>query len=242
MTFFLFAVIRSALDRVVAGMNLEIGPTKPVRQALLMFSGSATRKRRRAVNRGEMTKTTDTEPRAEMADLIAKIGSDGDMEAFEQVFRAFGPRVRAYMMRLVRDPQAAEELMQETMMTVWRKAAQFDADKGNAATWIFTIARNLRIDSYRRSKRPDFDPNDPAFVPDADPRADQTMEARDDERRLHAALEELPPEQRKLLDLAFFDEASHSEIAKRLGLPLGTVKSRIRLAFNRLRATLGDRS
>ncbi|WP_367718851.1 sigma-70 family RNA polymerase sigma factor [Nitratireductor sp. GISD-1A_MAKvit] len=176
-----------------------------------------------------------------MAARLRRVAECADIDAFECIFEAFAPRVRGYMLRLVRDPQLAEELMQETMMTVWRKAAQFDTQKGNASAWIFTIARNLRIDSFRRNRQPDFDPNDPAFVPDAEPRADDTMEARDAEKALHRALKELPEEQRKLLHLAYFDDASHSEIARRLDLPLGTVKSRIRLAFNKLRTVLGDR-
>ncbi len=163
------------------------------------------------------------------------------MEAFEQIFRAYAPRVRAFMLQRVRDPQVSEELMQETMVTIWRKAAQFDAAKGSPSAWIFTIARNLRIDSYRRSRQPDFDPNDPAFVPEAEPAADDAVETQDEEQRLHIALTGLPPEQHDLLKLAFFEEVSHSEIAERLGLPLGTVKSRIRLAFSKLRAALGDR-
>lgn len=184
---------------------------------------------------------TQRETRDDVGELLAVVGRSGDVDAFERIYRVYGPRVRAYMMRLVRDAQLAEELMQETMMTVWRKAAQFDAGRGNAGTWIFTIARNLRIDSYRRSRTPDFDPEDPAFVPDAEPSADAAVEAREAELRLHAALRELPAEQSDLLRMAFFDDASHSEIAERFGLPLGTVKSRIRLAFARLRAALGDR-
>ena len=94
--------------------------------------------------------------------LLAAVRDNGDIDAFETVFRHFAPRIRAYMLRLVKDARLAEELVQETMMTVWRKAALFDPAKGNAGTWVFTIARNLRIDSYRRAKRPDFDPDDPA--------------------------------------------------------------------------------
>ncbi|MCA8930396.1 MAG: sigma-70 family RNA polymerase sigma factor [Alphaproteobacteria bacterium] len=172
--------------------------------------------------------------------LLAAVRDNGNIDAFETVFRHFAPRIRAYMLRLVKDARLAEELVQETMMTVWRKAALFDPAKGNAGTWVFTIARNLRIDSYRRAKRPDFDPDDPAFIPDPEPGADAALQARQAEARLHAAMKTLPPEQNELLHMAFFEELSHSTIAARLGLPLGTVKSRIRLAFAKLRAALEE--
>ncbi|EIM78215.1 putative RNA polymerase ECF-type sigma factor [Nitratireductor aquibiodomus RA22] len=188
-----------------------------------------------------MKQNSKSAAKDDLARLIARVGSSRDIEAFERIFRAYAPQVRAFMLQRVRDPQLSEELMQETMVTVWRKAAQFDPSRGTPSAWIFTIARNLRIDNYRRSRRPDFDPNDPAFVPEPEPAADHALETRDEETRLHAAMTGLPSEQRDLLKLAFFEDVSHSEIADRLGLPLGTVKSRIRLAFSKLRAALGDR-
>lgn len=176
-----------------------------------------------------------------MPALLAAVGRDRDVAAFEILFRYYGPRVRSYMARLARDGQAAEELMQETMMAVWNKADQFDPARGNVSTWIFTIARNLRVDAFRKARRPDFDPNDPAFVPDDSPPADVELDERQEANRLYLAMAVLPLEQRELIKRAFFDDVSHSVIAADLGLPLGTVKSRIRLAFGKLRAALGDR-
>ncbi len=174
---------------------------------------------------------------AQFADLLARVGQARDVDAFETIFRHYGPRIRSFMAMKTRDAQMAEELMQETMMAVWNKATQFDPARGNASAWIFTIARNLRIDAFRR-KRPVFDENDPAFVKDDVAPADIELEGRQDADLLRKAMETLPAEQLDVLKRAFFDEASHSAIAEDLGLPLGTVKSRIRLAFDKLRTTL----
>lgn len=179
---------------------------------------------------------------AEMASLLAEVGSTRSVAAFERLFRHFGPRVKSYLVALTKDAAAAEELMQETMITVWNKAALFDPGRGSVTTWVFTIARNLRIDALRKARRPSFDPEDPAFVPEVEPPAEDTLILAEKARALGQAMQTLPEEQAELLRLSFFEEASHSTIAERTGLPIGTVKSRIRLAFGRLRAQLGDRA
>lgn len=190
--------------------------------------------------RGRMIEPAGELTKDEACSLLEAVGRDGDIESFETLFRYYGPRVKAYMARLTRDPNVAEELMQEVMITVWNKAGQFEATRGNAGTWIFTIARNLRIDAYRKNRRPDFDVNDPAFVPDDTKSAENELADRQDATRLKDAMKDLPQEQIQLLMLSFFDDCSHSTIATKLNLPLGTVKSRIRLAFARLRAALED--
>ncbi|WP_246658287.1 sigma-70 family RNA polymerase sigma factor [Rhizobium sp. FKY42] len=174
---------------------------------------------------------------ADLSKLLTRIGQQRDVDAFETLFRHYGPRVRSFMAMKTRDTQLAEELMQETMMAVWNKAVQFDPARGNVSAWIFTIARNQRIDAFRR-KRPMFDENDPAFVKDDVLPADLELEERQDAELLRKAMETLPPEQLDVIKRAFFDEASHSTIAQDMGIPLGTVKSRIRLAFEKLRSTL----
>lgn len=173
-----------------------------------------------------------------MAQLLQAVAAYQDIEAYERVFQFYAPRVKAYMLKLAADNQQAEELMQETMITVWNKAARFDPAKGAPSTWIFTIARNLRIDAVRREKRPQFDPEDPAFVPDAVPLADEEMVGRQASDALHKAIAALPEEQSRLLKLSFFEDYSQSAIATELNIPLGTVKSRMRLAFTRLRTAL----
>lgn len=209
---------------------------RPPRDARPRAARKTVRKKEMAVEPNDKQALNIT-----MSAHLTAVAERRDVAAFEELFRYYGPRVRAYMARLARDGQLAEELMQETMMAVWNKSAQYSPDKGNVSTWIFTIARNLRIDAYRKANRPGFDPNDPAFVPADTAPADQTLEGMEDAARLHEAMAQLPSEQLQLLKLSFFDEASHGTIAETLGIPLGTVKSRIRLAFAKLRSTLEDK-
>ncbi len=169
-------------------------------------------------------------------------GAADDLLAFVQLFDHFAPRLKAFMLRGGADAETAEEIAQEAMIVVWNKAAQFDRTRAALSTWIFTIARNQRIDAFRREKRPTFDPSDPAFVPDDVPPADVEFEGKQEADRLRRAMETLPPEQLELLKMSFYREASHSTIAAELGLPMGTVKSRIRLAFAKLRAALEERT
>lgn len=176
----------------------------------------------------------------EFEKLMFAISVQKDIHAYEIIFRHFAPRVRSYMSKLAADSQLAEELMQETMIAVWNKADRYDRSKGSLSTWIFTIARNLRIDAVRKEKRPEFDPDDPVFVPDAEPSADNVLVAQQTAEHLKAALAGLPREQAKLLEMSFFEDATHSVIAQKLNIPLGTVKSRMRLAFAKLRLVLGQ--
>ena len=168
--------------------------------------------------------------------LIGRIADAADRGAFADLFQHFAPRVKSYAMRLGAAGPAAEELAQETLLMVWRKAAQFDPARASASTWIFTIARNLRIDALRR-ERPS-----PAPESDADPSplADAVLSGSQQDGRVREALKALPPEQLEVIELSFFSEAPHSAIAEHLGLQLGTVKSRLRLAMVRMRALLED--
>ncbi len=187
-----------------------------------------------------MNGQTAPEDQPSMEELMLAVSSLRDVDAFEVIFKHFAPRVKAYMAKLSVDTHTAEELMQETMIAVWNKADQFDVAKGALSTWIFTIARNQRIDAVRRARRPEFDPTDPAFVPDEQQPADLMIAERQTASQLRAAMADLPKEQSALLELAYFEESTHSAIAKKLNLPLGTVKSRLRLAFNKLRAALDN--
>ena len=179
-------------------------------------------------------------PQQDMARLMEAVASARDVDAFERLFRHYGPRVRAFMMRQCRDGQMADELMQETMMTVWNKAGLFYSDRGTVDAWIFTVARNLRTSAFRKAKRPVFDPTDPVFVPDDPLEPGDHLERIDDAERLRRAMEDLPPEQLEVLKYAFFDEISHRKLAEKLNLPVGTIKSRIRMAFGKLRKALED--
>lgn len=171
---------------------------------------------------------------------IVAIAEHGDRAAFGALFGHFAPRVKAYLMRLGAPASVAEELSQEAMLVVWRKAAYYDPRKSQASTWIFTIARNLRIDAIRREARPDLHPDEPALTPSQPRGAEETITANQYERRLRDALKTLPPDQAEVVALSFFADKPHGDIGRDLGIPLGTVKSRLRLAMNRLRAALGD--
>jgi RNA polymerase sigma factor (sigma-70 family) len=173
-------------------------------------------------------------------DLLAAVGSDRDGEAFTVLFDHFGPRVHAQMVRLGLAPFAAADVTQDVMETIWRKAHLFDRRKAAAATWVFHIARNRRIDVSRRSRELSYALEDFLAIPDPTEACDNCMDAAQREHRVRAALDVLPQEQFTLVKLAFFDGLSHATIAQRLQLPLGTVKSRLRLAFSRLRRCLHD--
>jgi len=178
-------------------------------------------------------------PAAAFADAIVAIAAGADREAFARLFAHFAPRVKSYMLRLGANPAQAEELAQETLLTVWRKANAFDPTRAAASTWIFTIARNLRIDAIRHERRPE-PVTDPSDAIGTSPAPDVAMVAAQSEGRVRHALMSLPVEQAELVRLNFFSDKAHAEIAVELGLPLGTVKSRIRLAMSRLRELLGD--
>jgi RNA polymerase sigma factor (sigma-70 family) len=172
--------------------------------------------------------------------LMTAIAVSKDRDAFEALFRHFAPRVKAYMLKLGTEGSLADELAQETLLTVWRKAEQFDRAKASPSTWIFTIARNLRIDAFRKLNRPELDPEDPALVPEAEEPADERLDRVERASFVREALKDLNEEQAVVVRMSFFEDKSHSVIAEELGIPLGTVKSRLRLAFGRIRKVLGD--
>lgn len=174
------------------------------------------------------------------ADLLERIAVHGDRAAFGLLFDHYGPRVKGYLTRLGLEPGRAEDLAQEVMVAVWRKAGSFDRGKASPSTWIFRIARNRRIDLFRRERTAELDVNEPQLTPDALPMPDAGMEALQREGLIAAALADLPPEQREMIRAAFYEDMTHSEIAERDGLALGTVKSRLRLAFDKLRLRLED--
>ena len=176
---------------------------------------------------------------AEWAALVAAVAEKRDRPAFTRLFDHFVPRIEAYLLRLGADRATAEEISQEVMVTLWRKAQLFDPTKSSVTTWLYRIARNRRIDVARRDRLDYMDPMDSTFDTVADDRVlDTTVDVQRREEVLRTAIRDLPEEQLVLVKLAFFESLSHSAIAEKTGLPLGTVKSRIRLAFTRLRRNL----
>ncbi|MDI6624924.1 MAG: sigma-70 family RNA polymerase sigma factor [Brevundimonas sp.] len=169
--------------------------------------------------------------------LIQAVARDRDRDAFAALFDHFAPRLKAYLMRSGAAPAAADDFAQDAMLTVWRKAELFDPSRARAATWIFTIARNRRIDALRRESRPLPVPEITLDSPDPE-RPDDLLEARQDEGRVRVALRSLKPDQIEVIQMAFFQDLTHAEVAQSLALPLGTVKSRIRNAMIKLRDLL----
>ncbi|HCP64944.1 MAG TPA: RNA polymerase subunit sigma [Hyphomonadaceae bacterium] len=176
--------------------------------------------------------------RDRFADLMEAVAIHKDKAAYGELFAYYGPRVKAYLMRLGADNALAEELAQDVMVTVWRKADLFDRTQASVSTWLFRVARNKRIDAIRRTTKPELDPNDPLLLPSAPPAADSLITGAERDQLVRAAIVDLPEEQRQLLHQAFYDGLSHREIAEQTGTPLGTVKSRLRLAFLKLRSKL----
>lgn len=168
--------------------------------------------------------------------LILRVRDQQDKAAFADLFRHFAPRIKGFLMKSGASAALAEECAQDVMATLWQKAHLFDPTRASAATWIFTIARNRRIDALRKSRRPE--PEDLPWGPEAEPDQQEAMELAQDTERLAEALALLPDKQRELIERAYFGDLSHSEIAAETGLPLGTIKSRIRLALDRLRHKL----
>ncbi len=181
----------------------------------------------------------DSEPPAAEAlvQLIRRVAECQDRQAFASLFKHFAPRVKAYLLKSGLGPAAAEELTQEVMLSLWRKAGQFDPARAGAASWIFAIARNARIDHARRLRNlPPAPEEEEALTPSSETAA----LAAEREQYVGAALKTLSQDQQTILSLSFFSDLSHAAIAAKLNLPLGTVKSRIRLGLARLRLLLGD--
>jgi RNA polymerase sigma-70 factor (ECF subfamily) len=222
---------------MTATLTIFRAPKAPIIRGLTRSGNPFHRNRSDVLQNEESSPDKDSPPDWNM--VLCAV-ADQDRTAFSALFAHFAPRVKSYMLRLGSDNMQAEELAQEALATVWRKADRYDPSRAAASTWIFTIARNLRIDAFRRRNHPEPDPNDPALVPDQPVSADTVVARKQDAVRIRTALAELPEEQREVLHLSFFDDQTHTEISESLGIPLGTVKSRIRLAFGRIRTILED--
>lgn len=177
---------------------------------------------------------------AQLAALLERVGKSADKGAFSTLFDYFAPRLNSTLRRQGVSPEQAEEIIQDTMLTVWREAGRFDAQKAGASTWIYTIAKNRRIDILRKTRLPSFSEEDPNLVIDPTQSAEERLSDLDRTERLEAALKELPDEQAELMQLAFYENKTHGAIAVLKNLPLGTVKSRLRLALDKMRRILKD--
>lgn len=178
--------------------------------------------------------------RDEETALLVKVRDHNDSAAFSRLFTLLSPRINSHLRRGGMEPADAENLLQDIFLVVWRKAAMFDAKLACARTWIFTLVRNRRIDLQRAAQR------DQRLVADY-ARSDAGAESYEMDlmaqafgARIGAMLTELPVEQREVLLKCYVEGKSQREIAIECGLPIGTVKSRARLAFERVRAAFGE--
>ena len=177
------------------------------------------------------------------AALIDAVATRRDRVAFAALFEYFAPRIKTFMLRSGASEQSADELAQETLLAIWRKAGLFDPSSVGAMAWIFTIARNLRIDARRRERRgvvQDTFDIDVEFQVDEGPQPDASLATTQTETLVRKAMAALSDDQLRVVELSFYEEKAHADIARTLQIPLGTVKSRLRLAMNRLRDLLGD--
>lgn len=178
-------------------------------------------------------KKIDRSARLLWVDHMTRIRDCQDKSAFAELFGHFAPRVKGFLIKSGADVSLAEECTQDVMATLWHKSHQFDPSRASVATWIFTIARNRKIDLLRRQRRPE--PEDLTWGPEAEPDQEDVLGLQQESELLGAALAELPATQRDLITKAYFGDLTHSEIAAQTGLPLGTIKSRLRLALEKLR-------
>lgn len=200
--------------------------------------GERAARRRSPSGRRRAIKVEQNHTDADWAACIGRVADAQDEAAFAALFRHFAPRVKAFLMKSGANEVQAEECAQEALATVWRKAHLYDPTRASAATWIFTIARNRRIDVIRKQRRPE--PEDLPWGPQDAPPAADAIALQQEAEQLGRALSTLPDTQRSLILRAFYGDLSHTQIAAETGLPLGTIKSRIRLALDRLRQEMRE--
>ena len=170
------------------------------------------------------------------SDLLSTLGESRSKSDFSRLYEHFAPRVKAYIIRFGMPVAAAEELTQESMLAVWRKAHLYTRNKASASTWIFTLARNQCIDRLRREKAVEYELPEEEIDPDQRHYGEHAVLS----DRMGSAIAKLPEAQAQVLYLSYYEGKSHSEIAEQLGIPLGSVKSRLRLAFSKLKVHWGE--
>lgn len=172
--------------------------------------------------------------------LLTRIATDSDRDAFRALFVHYGPRIKAVMLKAGADQQLAEDLVQDVMLNVWRKAKLYSPERGAVSTWIYTIARNARIDKLRRGSSKPYEDLDDVELASEEADGEDMVIANEISGRVTDALSELPDDQRQIIRMAYIEDLSQSDIASKLSIPLGTVKSRMRLAYGKLRSTLEE--
>jgi len=171
-------------------------------------------------------------------EALAKVAESQDIGSFKKIFDYFSPRLKSFLMRSGADEAIAEEIIQETMTIIWTKADYYDPKVASPSTWIYTIARNKKIDILRKSRKAILEDIDTAILPPVESKADENIEHDQKFEMIAQYLDDLPEDQLNLLKMNFFEEKSHGEISEITKIPLGTVKSRIRLALEKIRGKL----
>ena len=192
------------------------------------------------LNKGRSMDEASTLSKMSHEQLVLEIAQNKDCNAFKILFEYFAPRLKSYLLNFKIANQKAEDLTQEVMITLWQKGDKFNPEKAKLSTWLFRIARNKYIDLVRKQKYPELNTDDYLSAMVAPEKTDKSLEDKQDSSLIKEAMERLSDEQRLVINLSFFKELSHSQIAEETGLPLGTVKSRIRTAFQTLRKELGE--
>jgi len=183
---------------------------------------------------------SDIPPGEDPETLLERVARDRDREALARLFGLIGPRVKSMMLKLGASNAVAEDMVQETFLAVWRKAHLYSTERGAAVTWIFTIARNLRIDQFRRQSNKPYEDLEAVSLASDEPSGSMVIEQKQVIDRVSHALKTLSAEQQEVVRLSFIHDLPHAQIAEKIGIPLGTVKSRLRLAYERLRPMLED--
>ncbi len=212
----------------------ENAPTSLTSGVVFADISKMKREKGRSMNGSDKTQNISHET------LITKVARHNDKQAFRILFFHYAPRIKSYLLNFKVDDQRAEDLAQDVMMVLWQKADKFDAEKAKLSTWLFRIARNKFIDHTRRQKYPEVNADNHLSEMVAEERTDLNLEQSQISERVILAMKKLNDDQRKVIELSFFKELSHSQIADETSLPLGTVKSRIRTAFQLLRKELGE--
>jgi RNA polymerase sigma factor (sigma-70 family) len=175
-------------------------------------------------------------------DLLRRI-SAGDEAAFRDLFRRYAPVAIALAVRVVRQRDLAEEVVQEVFLSLWLTAERFDEGRGSARAWLMGMVRNRAVDAVRREqtqrrRADELATSDVVLVEDPADEVVHQLDLPAERQALRGALDDLPPDQRRVLELMYFGGLSQSQVAERLSLPLGTVKSRTLLGMRRLRGVL----
>tara|TARA_Y100001970_G_scaffold283401_2_gene398468 strand:+ start:86766 stop:87347 length:582 start_codon:yes stop_codon:yes gene_type:complete len=185
-------------------------------------------------------KVSSEEHALELKKLLISVAEQKDRASFVKIFSEFEQKIRAFVLKRGVGAGEVDDVVQETMVAAWRYAPSYDPDKGGVSTWIYTIARNKTYDHFNRSSRPEPDYSDPSFVPDVETPENELEQSRL-ENLILKTVNNLPKEQALIVRMSFYEGKSHKTIAEDLSLPLGTVKSRMRLALKKIESNIGGK-